>query len=119
MVTNEETEGLEYRNRQLDQKIEILAEFLMKSNDRIEKALEMAVRFGGIDGDHHKDWVIDQMVRALTGCPMVKKTAEDCRGEEYECETQGESEEYKALVKDACEGEDGPDSYEWNVGIAP
>ena len=26
---------------------------------------DFAVRFGGISGDHHKAWVIDQMVRAL------------------------------------------------------
>ena len=31
------------------------------------KAIELAVRFGGIGGDHHKAWVIDQMVRALAG----------------------------------------------------
>lgn len=36
--------------------------------DRIQKALDIAVRYGGNDGAHHKDWVIDQMVRALTGC---------------------------------------------------
>ena len=36
---------------------------------RIAKALSLAVRFGtcGIDAAHHKTWVIDQMVRALTG----------------------------------------------------
>jgi len=34
---------------------------------RIADALEMAMRYGGIDGSHHKSWVIDQMVRALTG----------------------------------------------------
>ncbi len=35
--------------------------------DKIGLALEIAYNFGGIDGDHHKEWVIDQMVRALTG----------------------------------------------------
>lgn len=33
----------------------------------ISQALETAIRFGGIDGDHHKAWVIDQMVRLLAG----------------------------------------------------
>lgn len=63
--------------------------------ERIEKALEVALRYGGIDGDHHKAWVIDQMVRALAG-PR-----------------------YEAWVKSACEGEDGPDTYGWDEGIPP
>lgn len=37
----------------------------MSSMDRIEKAIEIAVKYGGIDGAHHKTWVIDQMVRAV------------------------------------------------------
>jgi hypothetical protein len=28
------------------------------------KIASIATRYGGIDGDHHKQWVIDQMVRA-------------------------------------------------------
>ncbi len=56
----------------------------------VEAAINFAVRFGGIEGDHHKAWVIDQMVRALAG--------------------NG----YEKLVKDAC-----GDDYRWEVGIAP
>jgi hypothetical protein len=62
---------------------------------RIDKALDLAIQYGGIDGDHHKMWVIDQMVRALAG-----------RG-------------YKKFIKDACAGEDGPDTYSWDEGIPP
>ncbi len=39
----------------------------MTSDERIKEALEIAFRHGGTDGEHHKQWVIDQMVRALTG----------------------------------------------------
>jgi hypothetical protein len=60
-----------------------------------QMALEIATRWGGIDGDHHKAWVIDQMVRALTG------------------------ESYAAFVTDARDGEDGPETYDWNEGVAP
>lgn len=76
---------------------------------RITKALKYAEN-GVYDGDHHKMWAIDQMVRALTGCPMITKTAVDCRGEDYSYEAQGESEEYLRFV------------YEvggWDEGIAP
>jgi len=91
----------------------------MTIEERIGKALELAVAYGGVDGDHHKAWVIDQMVRALTGCPMVTKTAVDYRGKPYTYEDRGESEEYEKLVADACDGEDGPDTYTWETGIAP
>lgn len=67
----------------------------MGEAERIEAALEIAVRYGGIDGDHHKAWVIDQMVRVLTG------------------------ERYEALVAETKAGEDGPETYSWNEGIAP
>lgn len=87
--------------------------------ERIQKALEYAIKYGGIDGAHHKDWVIDQMVRALTGCSMETGTAKDVDGVEYTYEYQGESEEYEQLVADACDGEDGPDTYSWDVGIPP
>lgn len=64
---------------------------------RIEKALELAIRFGGIDGDHHKAWVIDQMCRAL-------------------CESELD---YQQMVAAARGGEDGPETYGWNEGIPP
>lgn len=67
----------------------------MKEQKRIDKAIELAVRYGGIDGDHHKAWVIDQMVRVLAG------------------------RDYKRIIKEACDGEDGPDTYTWDEGIAP
>lgn len=67
----------------------------MTDSERIKKALTLIVRFGGINGDHHKAWVIDQVVRALAG-----------RG-------------YRKFVRDACDGEDGPETYSWDEGIAP
>ena len=71
-------------------------EFLVNTaNADVDKAVEMAVSFGGIDGAHHKAWVIDQMVRALVGP------------------------DYDALVAWARDGEDGPETYEWDTGIAP
>lgn len=64
-------------------------------SSRIFQALEIARRYGGIDGAYHKNWVIDQMVRALTG------------------------DGYAAFVADAKAGTDGPDTYSWDEGIAP
>jgi hypothetical protein len=89
------------------------------TDDRIKQALALAVRYGGIDGDHHKAWVIDQMVRVLTGCPQATFKARDAKGHEYEYEGLGKSEEYKQLVADACAGDDGPDTYSWDEGVPP
>lgn len=69
----------------------------MAEDTRITAALTLALRYGQIDGAHHKTWVIDQMVRALLQTPDA----------------------YAAWVEDACAGEDGPDSYDWDVGIPP
>lgn len=43
------------------------AQALESPNARIAVALEVAERYGRTDESHHATWVIDQMVRALTG----------------------------------------------------
>lgn len=88
-------------------------------NVRIRTALEYAIKYGGIDGAHHKDWVIDQMVRALTGCPIEVKTKKTPEGYPFVYDVQGESKEYQELVRKACAGEDGPSTYSWSIGIPP
>lgn len=62
------------------------------------------------DGEHHKMWAVDQMVRALTGCQIVAKSAETADGRVYSYEGQGGSPEYEAFR------ESNPD---WDEGIAP
>lgn len=64
-------------------------------SDAISGALEIAMRFGSIDGEHHKAWVIDQMCRALLGA------------------------QYESFIAEAKAGEDGLDTYEWDVGTPP
>ena len=67
----------------------------MSDKGKIEEAIAVAIQYGGIDGSHHKDWVIDQMVRILAG------------------------EDYDNIIKEACFGEDGENTYSWETGIAP
>lgn len=62
--------------------------------ERIEEALHRAHRFAGIDGSWHKDYCIDQMVRALTGP------------------------DYREWVKEYEDGEDGAKTYTWGIGDA-
>ncbi len=77
--------------------------------DRNRIAINIALMFGQIDGDHHKAWVIDQMVRALTGCRYNQLT--------YSC--IAESDEYRDTIASYCAGDEGEGQYEWDTGIAP
>lgn len=61
----------------------------------VKTALAVAGAYGQDDGAHHKAWVIDQMVRLLTGPSYDNWIAA-----------------YRA-------GEDGPETYSWDEGIPP
>ena len=67
----------------------------MDKSKRISRALDVLLKYGDIDGAHHKTWVIDQAVRALTG------------------------DTYEETIRKICYGEDGPNTYGWSEGIAP
>lgn len=62
--------------------------------DKECKALEFIHQWGGFDGGHHKQWVLDQVVRILAV-------------------------DYDEWVRDYQTGENGPNTYEWDEGIAP
>lgn len=63
--------------------IEITGDAERELADRILRALEIAP-IGRYDGAHHKDWVLDQMVRALTGCPVAQARPVPLLGESEE-----------------------------------
>ncbi len=69
--------------------------FIATKDKEIAAALDLIVQYGGIDGGHHKQWVLDQVVRALTG------------------------DKYEEWLKNYENGEDGPKTYSWDIGIAP
>lgn len=64
-------------------------------SDPVQEAIDIAIRYGGIDGSHHKAWVIDQMLRILCG------------------------DNYTRVIAESCAGEDGPNTWEHDVGIPP
>jgi hypothetical protein len=86
--------------------------------NRINLALNFLAE-GQPDGAHHLKWVIDQTVRILTNCPVVARVGVDANGTEYEYSALGENDLYRKFVREACAGEDGPDTYSWDVGIPP
>lgn len=78
-------------------------------DQRIERALDFARRYASTDGEAHKMWIIDQMARALTGCPLETVTKSNWKGDEYSFEAQGENDAYRLVS-----GE-----WDWVEGIAP
>lgn len=102
----------------IERKAKRMEERVTQLRNIIDRALEIA-ESGTNDGGHHKMWVIDQMVRALTGCPTIKRKGVNGQGEPYTFDTMGESDEYIEWLKDFQQGEEGPHSYEWDTGVAP
>ncbi len=74
---------------------------------RIESALKFLSVWGQTDGNHHKAWVIDQVVRALCGCHYNETN-----------ESFYPNHEYNNWVSDYCYL-DGEYEYEWDIGIEP
>lgn len=73
----------------------------MNVNDKIiarDKAMSLIFQYGGIDGGHHKQWLLDQVLTILAG------------------------DEYEGLITEwekPDEGDDPDDFYTWDTGIAP
>jgi hypothetical protein len=79
--------------------------------------------YGGIDGEHHKQWVLDQVARILKGTPVVVRQARWANGHtEYRFSTAEPSEAYQAWVRDAkgsWDEEGASFEYDWDEGVAP
>lgn len=63
--------------------------------ERVQLATDLILNHGWVDGDHHKMWVLDQVLRLLVG------------------------DRYDQVIDEYCAGEDGPETYSWDTGIAP
>lgn len=91
-----------------------------KNHTKLDWVLLWIEMYGGIDGAHHKDWLLDQCVRILKGTPVILKLARWERGiteERFDLDLPpAEYWEYIRYLKD---GEDGPDTYGYSFGIAP
>lgn len=56
---------------------------------------ELITSWGGIDGSHHKQWLLDEIVQVITG------------------------DGYDTWVTAYNNGTEGPNTYEWDKGISP
>lgn len=76
--------------------------------------------YGGIDGAHHKDWVLDQVVRILHGTTVLVALAKWSDGtENYRFNLDEPPPSYWQWVNEMKAGEDGPETYDYEFGIAP
>ena len=66
----------------------------MDNDIKVMRAIELIEKYGGIDGGHHKQWVLDQLMRIL-------------------------ADDYEKWKKRYEYGEDGINTYEWEEGMAP
>jgi hypothetical protein len=86
-------------------------------------ALTYIMSYGGIDGSHHKDWVLDQVARILHGTPVVCKEARWDNGHSEIRFTTGEPTQAYLDWVNECRGEYDPDEeeyeYGYDEGIAP
>lgn len=68
--------------------------FLRSNQDTASTALMIASKYAMVEGEHHKTWVIDQMIRALTG------------------------NQYEAFINHSCKL-NGKENGEWDEGNVP
>jgi hypothetical protein len=89
----------------------------------VDWSLTFISQFGGIDGAHHKMWVLDQVARILLDTPVILSVARWEDGtEEYRFRTGNSSDAYSAWVisqRGEQDHDTGEFEYDWDEGIAP
>jgi hypothetical protein len=86
---------------------------MMSDKGKISKILEF-IDLHTVDGDHHKQWVLDQIVRIATDCPTVEGEGKDYKGTRIKFKALGKSQEYLNWVQARLD-----DDYDWDEGVAP
>lgn len=97
-----------------------IAQTKFKDYTPLDWTMYFIEKFGQYDGGHHKQWVMDQIVRILKGTRVVINEASWSDGKkEYRVHLAEPSAEYLQWVVDMKDGEDGPNTYDYDEGIAP
>lgn len=85
-------------------------------------AMYFIENYGGIDGSHHKSWVMDQVARIHKGTEIEIELAKwDDGTEEYRVNLLEPSQEYNdwVLLMQGGVDEDGDYYYDYDAGCAP
>ena len=84
-----------------------------------DTALLFISMYGGIGGDHHKDWVLDQVARILNGAPIVVKEAAWSNGHTELRYTVGTCDKYDEWVAGVKSDGDDTEAWGYELGSAP
>jgi hypothetical protein len=57
---------------------------MIDAEARINEAIDVIFRWGPFDGAHHKQWALDQALRALLGDDYAARVARENEDDEYE-----------------------------------
>lgn len=82
---------------------------------RIQSSLDLIWRYGMIPGEHHKQWILDQVARILTG---TKKAYEDWRRLEEDEEEEYAEWDGGIATQEGAAAEEA-NGADWDEGIAP
>ena len=94
--------------------------FMSYCNLKVGRLHPTTLKMSGFYGSSNKQWVLDQMSRILLGTPVRVVLAKWMDGtEEHRFWTEDPSEKYTEWVKECKNGEDGPETYGYDEGIAP
>jgi hypothetical protein len=80
--------------KDVSDKLNWAAERIEELENKEKEILSIAEDYGGYDGGHHKQYALNEIVKIITG------------------------DKYEQWVNDYENGEDGPNTYEWDKGIA-
>ena len=98
-----------------------IAQSKFKDYTPADWAMYYIERYGQIDGEHHKAWVLDQVARILKGTPInVVEARWTTIDPEFRITTGEPSQEYLDWVAAYKEtDEDGEDQYGYDEGSPP
>lgn len=94
---------MNYTDKDVQSIVDTQVEFKTRElKQRIDEALDIAFEYSQVDGNHHKAWVIDQMVRKLLG-------------DDYKAWI----EKYMFDGQDPVEAVQNENNFIWEIGAAP
>lgn len=68
----------------------------MSDEVKLKSILKLIFSYGDLSGENRKQWLINQILETIL-----------------------DGDEYNQFIAEYCDGEDGPNTYYWDKGIAP
>jgi hypothetical protein len=96
------------------------AQTKFKDHTPFDWAMYFVEKYGQIDGEEHKAWVLDVIAQIHKGASVIIKVAKWDNGhEEFRVSLSEPTEKYNNWVIDMMSGEGGENTYSYDTGTAP